>query len=725
MRSNLAIAIGVHWTFFAAFATGALMSDASPAAESQTPDLTKPHPFSVHDMVSMERLGDAKPSPDGRWVVFTRRAWDREANKSTTNLWLVSIDGESTRQLTSAKHVADTGPIWSPDGRTLAFVSSRSGSSQIWTIRTDGGEPRQLTKLPVDVGNLQWSPIGQHIAFSAEVYPDATIEETAKRDKEKTDSPVKAMKFDRLFIRHWDTWFDGKRGHVFVVPVRRKGEPEGDWELAGEPVDLMRGVDGDCPIKPFGSAEDFAWSPDGKEIAYTTQLGADEAWSTNLDIFTVPIPSGPAKCITADNKATDTGPVYSPDGTTIAYRAMARPGFEADQFRIKLYDRKTGKARTIAEEWDRSPGSLAWSVDSKSLIVTVEESARQKIAAIAVAARERIQREIVGDHYNTGVAVISAKSGPGAGRIVFGQDSLLGPVELWTCRGDGSDLVRITHVNDERVKLAQMSKPAEFTFNGWNNEPVQAWILKPVGFDESAAASKDQPGGKKYPVAFVIHGGPQGAVTDHFHYRWNPQALAGAGYAMIAVNFHGSTGFGQAFTDSISGDWGGKPFEDLMKGLDHALIENPWLDGSRVAALGASYGGWMINWINGHTNRFKCLVNHDGGFDEFTNYFTTEELWFPEWEYRGTPWEKPELYDKFSPSRYVANWKTPTLVIHGAKDYRLVDTEGIATFTALQRRGIPSQLVYFPDENHWVLKPKNSILWHETILAWLERWLKN
>jgi dipeptidyl aminopeptidase/acylaminoacyl peptidase len=695
------------------------MNETALAADDKFPDLSKPHPFSVYDMVTMERLGDPKPSPDGNWIVFTRRKWNPDTNKTTTNLWLVSIDGKTQRQLTTAPDVADTSPVWSPDGGTVAFVSSRGGSQQIWTIRLDGGEARQLTKFPVGVDNLQWSPAGSHIAFSAEVYPDADLAETAKREKEKADSPVKAMKFDRLFIRHWDAWFEGKRNHVFVVPVNKGGEqraegggPAGEWELAGEPLDLMRGVDGDCPIRPFGGAEEFAWSPDGHEIAYTTQIGPDEAWSTDLNIYLMPVAGGEARCITADNRATDTQPLYSPDGKTIAYLSMARPGFESDRRRIKLFDRKSGQTRMLTEAWDRSPGSLAWSPDSKTLIVTAEEAARQKIFAVDVATGQ--PRELVGEHYNGGVAVIAAGGGPGAGRIVFAQDSLREPVEIWSARRDASDLQRLTHVNDERVKLAGMAKPEEFYFTGALGEKVQAWILKPVGFEE----------GKKYPVALIIHGGPQGAITDHFHYRWNLQAFAGAGYGVVAINFHGSTGFGQAFTDSISGDWGGKPFEDLMKGLDYALANYPWLDGDRTAALGASYGGWMINWLNGHTRRFKCLVNHDGGFDEHANYFTTEELWFPEWEYGGPPWEKPELYDKFSPGRYVADWQTPTLVIHGAKDYRLVDSEGIATFTALQRRGIPSQFLYFPDENHWVLKPKNSILWHETILAWLERWLK-
>ncbi len=656
-------------------------------------------------MVRIERLEDPRPSPDGKWIVFTKKTWDDEANKTTTNLWLVSIDGKTIRQLTSAQYQADTSPTWSPDGRTVAFVSNRSGSQQIWTIRVDGGEAQQLTRLPLAVDNLRWSPTGRHVAFSMEVYPDADLEMTEKRDKEKADSSVKAMKFDRLFIRHWDRWNEGKRSHIFVLSVKQATGGDELWTADGLPIDLMKGVDGDCPIKPHGSREEYSWSPDGNEIAYTTQLGPDETWATNRNIYLVPVIGKQARCVTADNKAIDTQPAYSPNGLEIAYLSTKRPGFESDRRRVKVYDRRSGSTRTLTEEWDRSPGSLAWSLDGKMLLVTAQENARQKIFAIDVGSGN--VREVVGNHFSSRVEVAGS-------RIVFTQDSFTVPAEICTINTDGSDLLQLTHFNDEKTSLAQMSKPEEFHFKGALDEEVQGWILKPVNFVE----------GNKYPAAFIIHGGPQGAIEDQFHYRWNLQAFAGAGYGVIAINFHGSTGFGQAFTDSISGDWGGKPFEDLMKGLDYALATYPWLDANRVGALGASYGGWMINWINGHTDRFKCLVNHDGGFDEFANYFTTEELWFPEWEYQGTPWEKTELYDRFSPSRYVANWKTPTLVIHGAKDYRLADAEGIATFTALQRRGIPSQLLYFPDENHWVLQPKNSILWHETILAWLQQWLK-
>jgi dipeptidyl aminopeptidase/acylaminoacyl peptidase len=669
--------------------------------------LKEPHPFGVQDLVRMERVGAPYPSPDGRSLVFTIRAWDAAANKATTNLWRMGADGANLRRLTSGEGQTDSSPAWSPDSRTVAFVSSRGDKQQIWTIAVDGGEARQLTSLSVDVDNLRWSPAGSHIAFSTEVYPDAGLAETAQRDKAKADDPLKAMKFDRLFIRHWDTWTSGKRNHVFVLPVKQ-GQDKA-WQTAGEPTDLMKGVEADCPSKPFGGAEEFGWSPDGKEMAFTAQLGRDVAWSTDFNVFTVAVTGGSPKSITESNQATDTGPAYSPDGKTIAYRAMARPGFESDRYVIKLYDRASGQTRSLAESWDRSPGSLDWSADSKTLLVSAAENARQKLFTIDAATGK--PQVVVDKHYNSGA---SYAGGSGQSRIVFAQDSLTSPAEIYSARVDGSDVKQLTHVTAERMKVARVSQPEEFTFKGANDESVQAWLIKPLDFQE----------GKKYPVAFIIHGGPQGAIDDHFHYRWNPQVYAAAGYAVIAVNFHGSTGFGQAFTDSISGDWGGKPFEDLMKGLDHALANYSWLDGERVGALGASYGGWMINWINGHTTRFKCLVNHDGGFDEFANYFTTEELWFPEWEFKGTPWERPELYDKFSPSRHVGRWATPTLVIHGANDFRLVDAEGIATFTALQRRGIPSQLLYFPDENHWILKPKNSIVWHETILAWLDKWLK-
>ena len=653
------------------------------------------HPFSVRDMVAMERLAAPQPSPDGGQVVFTRRVYDAEANKNFTNLWIVSIDGGEPRRLTGAR-ASDTSPRWSPDGRTIAFISDRGGSSQVWTIDPSGGEARQVTELPVDLDNVEWSPDGSRLAFSAEVYPDCSdLACTAKRDKEKSDNPVKARVYTKLMFRHWDAWDEGKRNHILVRPLK-----------GGDPMDIMKGADADSPTKPFGGAEEFAWSPDGKSIAFTSKMAKNPAWSTDNNVYLAAADGSGFRCLTCANEATDTQPAFSPDGRTIAYLAMSRPGFEADRQRVMLYDLASGKSRALTEAWDRSAESVAWSLDGKRLLVTAEETARKKIFAVDPAGGK--VSVVIGDHYNSDLAVTSR------GRLVYAQDSLTSPAEIFTCRQDGSDARALTRVNAARVQAAAMSRPEEFWFKGAMDEKVHGWILKPVDFQE----------GRKYPVAFLVHGGPQGSWEDHFHYRWNPQAYAGAGYVTISINFHGSTGFGQAFTDAIRKNWGGAPYEDLMKGLDYAIATYPFIDASRMGALGASYGGYMINWIAGHTDRFKCLVSHDGEFDTRTSYYTTEELWFPEWEQGGVPWEPGTTHEKWSPALSVANWKTPMLVVHSAKDFRLPETEGFSVFTALQRKGIPSKLLYFPDENHWVLKAKNSILWHDTVIGWLDEWLK-
>ncbi len=654
------------------------------------------HPFSVHDMVMMERLGSPQPSPDGRWIVFTRRAYDWDADATSSNLWLVSIDGTNLRRLTSTSD-HDLGPAWSPDGGTIDFISTRSGSAQIWSIDPTGGEAMQRSHFPVDVDNLKWSPDGKRFAFTAEVYPDcADLECTAQRDRDKAENPVSALVYTSALFRHWDTWEDGKRSHIFV------------WNPDGEapPIDLMKGADADSPTRPFGGAEEFNWSPDGKEIAFTAKMVDTPAWSTDLDIYIASADGSGYRCITEKNEAVDTQPVYSPDGATIAYLAMKRPGYESDRLRVVLHDRKNGRKRVLTEEWDRSVGSLIWAPGGGSLYIIAGDTGRSKIFSVDTAKGE--VTEIVGNHTNSGVAVAGGK------RLVFGQDSLTSPVEIFTAGLDGSGVTQITRINANRLAAAEMGAPEEFWFEGADGDRVHGWLLKPVGFKK----------GSQYPVAYLIHGGPQGSYTDHFHYRWNPQAYAGAGYVTVAVNFHGSTGYGQAFTDSIRRDWGGKPYRDLMLGLDHVIASYDYVDGERVCALGASFGGYMVNWIAGQTNRFACLVNHDGEFDVRTSYFATEELWFPEWDFGGPPWEQAELFARWSPAEHVGKWKTPMLVIHGAKDYRLPDTEGFATFNALQRLGVPSKFVYFPDENHWVLKSRNSVFWHDTVIAWLDEWTK-
>jgi dipeptidyl aminopeptidase/acylaminoacyl peptidase len=660
--------------------------------------LDQPHPFSIHDMLAMDRLSDPQVSPDGRLIVFVLRKTDLEENKGLTDLWLVGADGTALRRLTSHE-AADSNPCWAPDGKSIWFVSARSESSQVWRIAIDGGEAEQITQQPLDVGNLIVAPDGRHIAFTMEVFPDCntpgeTKEKLDEIEKRKTSGRI----YDSIFVRHWDTWKDGRCSHLFVMPA-----------AGGNAADVMRGMDADTPSKPFGGPEEITFTPDGKAVIFTARdVGAQEPWSTDFDLYLAPVDgSEPPKCLTEKNQAWDTNPVFSPDGKTLAYLAMARPGYESDRFRIILRRWSDGLERVLTEDWDRSPSSICFSPEGNAIYTTATNTGQTSLFAIDV---------------KTGAARTIVKEGRidspcvAGQRIVYGLSSLSSPVELYSVNPDGGDVRQITKINAEKIAAARMGEYEQFTFAGWNDETVYCYIVKPIDFDPD----------KKYPVAFLIHGGPQGSFGNSFHYRWNPQAYAGAGYAAVMVDFHGSTGYGQAFCDSIRADWGGKPLEDLQKGLAAALERYPWMDGERVGALGASFGGFMINWIAGNwPDRFRCLVNHDGNLCERMAYFDTEELWFPEWDHLGTPWDNPEGYEKHNPVNFVKNWKTPMLVIHGAQDFRVADTQGLGTFNALQRRGIPSKLLYFPDENHWVLKPANSILWHETVIAWLEKWLKN
>jgi dipeptidyl aminopeptidase/acylaminoacyl peptidase len=654
------------------------------------------HPFTIHDMLAMDRVSDPRVSPDGNRIAFVVSVTDLEANKRRAHLFLVANDGTGLRRLTSHE-AGESSPKWAPDGRSVYFLSSRSGSSQVWRIPVDGGEAEQITSQPLDVNAFLLSPDGKTLVIAMDVYPDETPGETKKRLDETAARKATGRIYDRLFVRHWDEWTDGRRSHLFAVPV-----------AGGEAVDLMKGIDADCPGKPFGGTEELAFAPDGKTLLFSARdAGREEAWSTNYDLFAVPL-LGEAKPrnLTADNPAWDTAPVFSPDGKTLAYLAMKVPGYEADRRRIVLKPWPDGTARVLTEGWDRSPDTLLWSADGKTIYAVAENLGQTALFAVDVASGKA--RPVV----EKGTLRSPALAGD---RIVYGLEHLRSPVELYSVRPDGSDVRAITRINADRVAAARMGEPEQFSFAGWNGETVWGYVVKPADFDPA----------KKYPVAFLIHGGPQGSFGNDFHYRWNPQAYAGAGYAVVMVDFHGSTGYGQAFSDSIQGDWGGKPLEDLRKGLDAAIKKYTWLDGDRVAALGASFGGYMINWIAGNwPDRFRCLVAHDGNLDERAAYFDTEELWFPERDHRGTPWSNPEAYEKQNPANFVKNWKTPILVVHSGKDYRVVETQGISSFTAAQRLGIPSKFLYFPDENHWVLKPANSILWHETVLAWLDRWTR-
>jgi dipeptidyl aminopeptidase/acylaminoacyl peptidase len=661
-------------------------------ATAQAP--AKTHPLTVHDMLAMDRISDSRVSPDGKWIAFNVRETDLVANRGRTDIWLVGTDGQGLRRLTNHP-AADFNGRWTPCGQWIFFLSTRSGSSQIWRIKVDGGEAEQISRLPLDVGNLVL--VKGMLAFTMDVFPGMTPEATAARLEAIEKGPATGRLYEKLFVRHWDTWVDGRRSHLFAMPMHGGGEAK----------DLMPAMDADTPSKPFGGPEEIAFTPDGKGLVFAARdVGREEAWSTDFDLYYVPVDGSAApRCLTEANQAWDTAPVFSPDGRTLAYLAMSRPRYEADRFRIVLKAWPDGQARVLTEAWDYSVSSLGWTADGTKLLATAPNKGQTSLFAVDAATGKA---DVL-----VGQGTVAGFSAAGAG-VVFERNTLTSPTEIhYIAPGAGEKAV--TAVNAAKVAAVRMGEPEQFSFKGWNNETVYGYIVKPADFDAA----------KKYPVAFLIHGGPQGSFGNDFHYRWNPQAYAGAGYAVVMVDFHGSTGYGQAFCDSIRGDWGGKPLEDLKKGLAAALAKYPWMDGTRVGALGASYGGYMINWIAGNwPDRFKCLVAHDGNLDERAAYFETEELWFPEWDHMGTPWDNLQSYEKHNPANFIKNWKTPMFVIHGGQDFRIVESQGLGTFNVLQRRGIPSQLLYFPDENHWVLKPANSILWHDQVIAWLDRWLK-
>jgi dipeptidyl aminopeptidase/acylaminoacyl peptidase len=671
-----------------------LIAFAAPVAKAG-----EPHPFNVHDLIAMDRLSDPQASPDGRRICFAVSRLDLDKNKRVNDLHLIDADGSNHRRLTTHPSGSSSGK-WSPDGTHLFFLSSRSGSSQVWRIPVDGGEAQQATDLPLDVGAFKISPDGTRLCVALDVFPGTTIDETRKRLDEEKDRKASGQLYDKLFVRHWDTWKDGRRSHLFIVAIA-------DNVGASRASDLMESMDADCPGKPFGGDEDFTFTPDAMGIVFACRnAGREEAWSTAHDLYLVPTNAAASpEVIASGNGAFLTNPVFSPDGRTLSWLAMVRPGFEADRLRIMLMDWPDGKPRSLTEAWDRSPGSITWGNDSKTIYTHAQHLGQLPLFAIDAATGDATQLTEQGKVTGETVA---------GNRVVFGLCHLESPVELHSISPDGANLTHLTAINARRLEAIQFGEAEQFTFKGWNDETVHCYIVKPVGFVPT----------KKYPVAFLIHGGPQGSFGNDFHYRWNPQIYAAAGYATIMVDFHGSTGYGQDFTDAIRNNWGRVPFEDLQKGLAAAIDRCPWMNPDKVGALGASFGGYMINWIAGNwPDRFKCLVNHDGNIDERMAYYDTEELWFPEWERTGTPWENPEAYNEHNPIDHVDKWKTPMLVIHGQLDYRVVDTQGISTFTALQRRNIPSKFLYFPDENHWVLKPHNSIQWHETVLAWLDKWL--
>jgi dipeptidyl aminopeptidase/acylaminoacyl peptidase len=714
------------------------------------------HPFTFEDMMKLRRVGEPQVSPDGKWVIFSVVDVDLEANTKTPHIWIVPTAGGQERDIIADRD-ADR-PRWAPDGKHFAFLSTLASKSQVFSADFDGATGKvtkvePLTSIATEAGGELWSPDGKNILFTSDVYPEcdgAPAEEAAcnaKKLQEVEASKVKAQIFDHLLYRHWNAYKEGKRSHIFITPATLpKAGGSSDFVLPVRfpaPRDLTPG-DYDAPVFSLGGQDNYAFSPDGQEISYTSNHDKNPAASTNNDLWTVPTVFtrdatsaqvlAQTKNITADNPASDSTPLYSPDGRYIAYRAQHRPGYESDRFRLILYDRKTGGRRNLTEDFDRSVGSFVWSPDSDRLFFTAQQSGEAPI----------FTRKLDDDHnqpsqvvlgFNDDLAIVKAYADSNVGArtyLFFTRTSMARPNEIFAVQWPAEyDLLpansrnkhprKMTALNEQLFSTDLLEPWTNFWFTGAHGDRVEGFLVRPPNFDAS----------KKYPVKFLVHGGPESAWGDDWSYRWNPELFAAptsvqsSGYVVIMINFHGSTGYGQKFTDAINGDWGGAPFEDLMKGLDYAEKTYPFIDKDRECALGASYGGYMANWILGHTDRFKCIVSHDGMFNAESAWGATEELWFNDWEFKGTPYDNRAGYERWSPHQYAKNFKTPTLVIHGQKDYRLDVSQGFDLFTTLQMEGVPSKMLYFPDEGHWVLKPQNSQLWYKTVNDWVDQWTQD
>jgi dipeptidyl aminopeptidase/acylaminoacyl peptidase len=655
-----------------------------------------PKPIAFEDFIAVERLTDPQLSPDGTRIAFVVTVMDRAANRGLSDIWIVPSRGGEPRRLTSSP-AADTTPRWSPDGRTIAFISTRSGSPQVWTIDPNGGEAVQLTRLSTGASGVVWSPDGARLAFVSSVFPDCPDDAAnRKRLEERESSQVKGRIYDHLLYRQWNTWWDGTRSHVFVVPA-----------AGGAPVDITPG-DYDTPPMDLGGSQDYVFSPDGAEIAFVRNTDPELrlGLGTNNDIFLVPAGGGEIKTLTT-NKANDNSPRYSPDGRFIAYLAMSRPGFEADRKCVMLYDRKTGTTVNLTEPLDYSAGDLFWAPGGSAVYFEAEDRGRSAIFRVTPATK-KIERILDGH------TLASLSVSPDGGTLYFLMQAIDKPNDIWSYDLKTKDLTPVTRINAALLAGLDLRPAEEFVYEGAGGDKVHGFLLKPPAFDAS----------KRYPLLMLIHGGPQGVFGDDFHYRWNAEMFAAGGYVTAMVNFHGSTGYGQAFTDSITGDWGGKPFEDLLKAIAYLRRTYPFIDPDKLGAAGASYGGYMIDWLEGHTDIFDCLVSHDGVFDLRSEWGATDEIWFPEWEYHGTPWTSPEQYAKWSPSMSAPKFKTPLLVVHSANDFRVPLEQGLQLFTSLQRMGVPSKLLFFPDEDHFISKPQNAELWWKTVHGWLATYLK-
>lgn len=700
-----------------------------------TPVLAAPHAFTFADYQKLAKVSDPQPSPDGQMLYFAVSRARLDTNRWQSAIYVQPLGPGGVAQGPARKLTApergpkqegsDGQPRLSPDGRTLAFVSSRDGQPpQVYVMSPQGGEARRITSLPSGVEGMAFTPDSRALIVQARVFvecptlPAAGSEDCQKQRHEAAEkNPVQARLIDRLYYRHFDTWYDGRRSHLLRVMLPAEGA------ATATPVDLTPG-DYDTPPLAREGAKPYAISPDGKELAFVQTRDPQPALTTNNDVFVLPLgadytPAGPPRNLTEKNLATDTSPRYSPDGRFLAYLAQRRPGFEADRWEVWLYDRKSGQRKSLTESVDKTVHDLAFTPDGRRIVFTSSDKARGVLYSLDLApellggpSQPRPPVELsIGDTHDLALTRVGDGSA-----IYFSRSTLSRPAEIFRMELDGTGSVRqaalmVTHINDAVLADVKIGVTSQLWSKSQDELPLQGHLITPPDFVPT----------RRYPAAVVIHGGPQGAWEDAWHWRWNAQLLAGAGYVVLMPNPRGSDGFGQKFVDQVSSDWGGRPYDDLMRLVDQ-LVAQPFVDGKRVAALGASYGGYMVNWIAGHTDRFAALVSHAGVYDLRSMYGETEEVWFPRWEFAGDLWNSDQ-YDRFSPSRFAANFKTPMLVISNDKDYRVPVGQGMQLFTALQVRKVPSRLLMFPDENHWVLRPGNARLWYAVVLDWLHRYV--
>ena len=679
-----------------ALVTLALLAPAWVAAQSR-------RPITFDDFAAIKGVSDPQLSPDGSTVLYAVRSTDVDANRRATTTYGLPLGGGAPRAFPDDTTGA-TEARWSPDGRRVAYTSR----GQLWVANADGTGRRQLTTLNGGASGPVWAPNGDRIAFVSAVWPECTTDQcNVAKDKAKEENKVKAHIADNLMFRHWNAWDEGTRSHLFVVGV------------GGEaPRDLTPGAKYDVPPAPFGGSEGYSFSPDGREVAYTAKdQGKAEAWTTDVNLYVVPASGGAATVLTQSNTGADQNPVYSRDGKYIAYGSQRRGGFESDRMRLMLYDRARKTAVEALPTWDRNADGYWFAPEGNAVFVMTGDKGRDKLFRAELGPNgvaARAPALVIGESNNLGFSFSRDLR-----TVVWMRDATNHPAEVFAASLDGARATgtrQATHVNDALVAQLALNPAEDFWFRGAGGDSVHGFVVKPPQY----AA------GQKYPVILLIHGGPQGAWLDNWHSRWNYQMFAATGAGLVIINPRGSTGYGQKFVDDVSKAWAGKVYTDLVNGLNAALRRNTWMDSTRLGAAGGSYGGYMVNWIAGHSTRFKALVSHAGPFNLENMYAATEELWFPEWEYGGPFWDPKamrEQYRVYSPHLYAGKFKTPTLVTHGELDYRVPYTEGLSMFTSLQRQNIPSRLVVFPDEGHWIAKPQNQRLWWNEVQGWLTKYL--